>query len=95
LNLEVRGREPHVRTFVGFLIAAVALAGAVYLHSGVKAGTKQVTSVEYGQTSYFGNSNDRSTVVYDVKARASWQDPVAIFLAVAGIGAGAGVLLRR
>lgn len=54
------------RIFVGFLIAGIALGGAVWLHSGYKADL-------YLDTFH---------------RKAAWQDPLAVVLAFAGVGAG-------
>jgi hypothetical protein len=79
-----------VRMFVGSLVTALALAGAVYLHSGVKFGSRQVSS----PNPYGGLLSGQATLTR-IDAKASWQDPLAIFIAVAGVGAGAGIVLRR
>ena len=100
-----------VRILLGSLIAALALAGAVYLHSGVRVGSHWRVS---------DRANDGSVLVASsavlpgdacnphspwkdpygpackaVHYRKAWQNPLAIFLAVAGVGAGIGIVVHR
>jgi hypothetical protein len=80
-----------MRVFIGALVVAVALGGAVWLGG-------------YQETKPVGvpASVNGVTFVPDVKTYRedpSWADPLAVFIAVAGVGAGAAVivspLLRR
>ena len=60
-----------MRVFLGFLVAACALAAAVYLNQ-----------YPLHQSKYSAYTR-----------KYSWQDPLAIFLAVAGVGAGIAIAL--
>jgi hypothetical protein len=75
-----------VRIFVGSLAAALALAGAVYLHNR----STHTVAIQTGGDAYFGTDTYR----YEHR-KDGWRDPLAIFLAVAGVGAGAGIVFRR
>ena len=90
---------PFVRIFLGFLIAAVALGGAVWLHGNAKLDHHASACVAFNQQApgggYFVPSNPCNLdtggtgsfqAAYDRKA--GWQDAVAVVLAVAGVGAG-------
>ena len=76
-----------VRIFLGFLVAPVALAGAVYLHSGAKLHT--VTFYASSEDGFGNPYTDTKPTVDHLKA--SWQDPLALFIAVAGVGAGVAI----
>ncbi len=60
-----------MRIFLGFLITALALGGALWLHDARLRHIPERYTI---------------SVAYDIKY--GWQDPLAVFLAVAGIGAG-------
>jgi hypothetical protein len=70
-----------VRIFLGFLIAGVALAGAVWLHQW-KSETVELT----GWTGYAPQGS--LTHSFGDRQRAGWQDPLAVVIAFAGVGAG-------
>jgi len=82
-----RDRADRVRVFLGFLVAALALGGAVWLFS-YEAGSK---TVGVGRP-----RNLRSGIVYartaTVSTEAGWEDPLAVVLAVAGVGAGVAII---
>ena len=93
-----------MRIFVGFLVAAVALAAAVWLHTGLRADTYAVDTGTTARGQYLGTQESQrrrhgsgyavEPTVFDTHhRRASWQDPAAVLLAVAGVGAGIGVAL--
>jgi hypothetical protein len=93
-----------VRIFLGFLVAAVALAGAVYLHSDYKADRSRFDTGMTPAGVYVGTEAQqqaqlnsiyavRQTVFVKDYQRAAWQDPVAVLLAVAGGGAGTAIVL--
>jgi uncharacterized membrane protein YphA (DoxX/SURF4 family) len=65
-----------VRIFLGFLVAACALAAAVYMHHGW---THSVKLYEVGNA--------------HAQERYSWQNAAAVFVAVAGVGAGIAIAL--
>lgn len=82
-----------MRVFLGFLVAAVALAAGLYLHSGAKlASFRYGTGMEVCNPSW-SNSNCSWTKYATGHKHASWQDPLAVFLAVAGVGAGIAITL--
>jgi hypothetical protein len=71
---------------MGSLIAAVALAGALFLHN-TPLGPTYLGTIDLGDG---GGSPS-------IHLRASWQDPLALLIVVAGLGLAAAVLssLRR
>jgi hypothetical protein len=76
------------RIFVGFLVAAVALAAAVWVYSGWKP-----RSVSHWEAGSEAGSWTTPGFAYYTHASFSWQNPLAAFIAIAGIGAGAAVVL--
>ena len=116
-----------MRVFLGFLVAAAALAAALYLHSDAKLGgshayTDRVTTTYVRDPGFIPQAKCRSlfkiyrvankpppcpatakevpvlntvAVLHTHHWHASWQDPLALFVAVAGVGAGVGIALRR
>lgn len=79
-----------MRIFLGFLVVAAAFAGAYWLQSGLEA--EAYTG--------FGRNETTGRVMHDTELhrRADWQTPVAIFVAVTGLGAGIAIMasgLRR
>jgi hypothetical protein len=72
------------RIFAGFLVAAVALAAAVWIFGGWKP--RRISHWESG-------SYPAPGFAYYTHGTFSWQNPLAAFIAVAGIGAGAAVVL--
>ena len=92
-----------MRVFLGFLVAAVALAVAVYLHSGYKPGTSRVDTGMTPTGIYVGTEAQQQarlnsvyavqqTVFLKERRRAGWQDAVAVLVAVAGVGAGTAIV---
>lgn len=77
--------DANLRVFLGFLVVAVTLASALYLHGAVRADRATAIAPQTGKR-YF---------LHDiaVPVRASWQDPVAVLIAVAGLGGGVAILL--
>jgi hypothetical protein len=88
-----------VRIFLGFLIAGLDLGAAVWLHGarldhqGAGCGTGARRD---------GDQCVRGRYTFDVRpafnTKGSWQDPLAVVLAVAGVGAGVALVvpaLRR
>lgn len=93
-----------VRIFLGFLVAAVALAAAVWLHTGLRADTYAVDTGITANGSFVGTQESQQrrhasafaiepTVFVTHHQRASWQDAAAVLVAVAGVGAGVGIAL--
>ena len=93
-----------MRTSAAFLIAAVALGAAVWLHSGWKPDSYTAYGVVCPETHLEGLSPRPSTrpgslvkeprlvrCAYGARRAASWQDPLKVVLAVAGVGAGIAV----
>jgi hypothetical protein len=76
-----------MRVFLGFLVAAVALSAAVWLHSSYEPERECARRANLSDTVY------GSRCLAFRGARADWQDPVAVFVAVAGIGAGLAIVL--
>jgi hypothetical protein len=76
-----------VRIFLGSLIAAVALAGAAYMVIA-DLGTEMACPPGAGRPTGF-----KCAIEVEREVRADWQIPVAIFLAIAGVGAGVAVAL--
>ena len=66
-----------MRIFLGFLIAGIALGGVIWLHSGYKGESFELYR--------------RSGITHHRKA--AWQDPVALVLTFAGVGAGVAVVV--
>ena len=65
-----------MKIFLGFLIAGLARGGAVWLH-----GYKPISVRVNGMT-------DLSNRPIYLHHRYGWQDPIAVVLAFAGVGAG-------
>ena len=101
-----------MRIFLGFLVAAVALAAAAYLHSDAKlASHRLVASRTASGVPYVaregapfpgdpcppktGFGDPYAAPCKAVHYHAHWQDALAIFIAVAGVGAGLGIVLRH
>lgn len=100
-----------MRIFLGFLVVAVALAGALYLHSGAKFEShRYVSNRTLGGGLYVPTEGSLqpgdscpspsgfglpswAAACQTVHSRASWQDPLAIFIAIAGVGAGVAIAL--
>jgi hypothetical protein len=93
-----------VRVFVGFLVAAVALGAAVWLHTGLRADTYAFDTGLTARGVYVGTEASQQrknasayavvpTIFDTCHRKASWQDPLAVLLAVAGVGAGVGIVL--
>lgn len=101
-----------MRILLGSLVAAVALAGAVYLHSGLMAGethwrigdrANDRTLLQVSSTVMPGGTcNPHATRWHEpygpactaVHHRAGWQTPLAVLVAVVGVGAAVGIILR-
>ncbi len=75
-----------MRIFLGFLVAGVAVALAVYIHTGLRARTLRVV------TSTDAQGNVLATNKRHVRLKQSWQDPVALLIGIAGVGAGIGIV---
>jgi hypothetical protein len=73
-----------VRIVLAIGIIAVALAGAVYVHQRhiIEGDPTQSTS---GGSVYFGGTSAAHSV------HPSWEDPVAVFIALAGLAGAVGV----
>jgi hypothetical protein len=99
-----------VRTFLGFLVAAITLASALYLHEGAKFGSYRYDTGYTASGRYVRTEAEQEQInaalgksQYDVQTtvtgtghdRAPWQNPVALFIAVAGVGAAVGIIVRR
>ena len=90
-----------MRIFLGFLVAAIALSGALYLHSGAKLGgshsfTDRVTTTYVRDPAARAKEVPVLNTVAVLRAKhwhASWQDPLAVLIAVAGVGAGVAIAL--
>lgn len=91
------------RIALGFLVIALALSCAVWLHSGAR-----LESVHHPETPCFSNGVNSCAVLgqppvktpktipaYTDHRRANWQNPLAIFVAVAGLGVGAAIIVSR
>lgn len=99
-----RSMKP-VRIILGSLVIALALGCAVWLHSGeTRLGTEQHHPAEVlppcaaGSTDSFclggtlGPQTITSVPAYTDYRRANWQDPLAVFVAVAGLGLGSAII---
>jgi hypothetical protein len=85
-----------MRVALGFLVAAAALAAAVWVHTGLKA--DKITTVAHTRLVYDpGNTVPRLAVTRPITVtihdKSAWQDPLAIFLAVTGVGVGLAIVL--
>jgi hypothetical protein len=78
----IRARRNGVAILVGALIAAVSLAGALWLHN-TPFGGYSGPGLDLLGASGGGSSG---------QLRASWQDPLSVLIAVAGLGLAAAVL---
>jgi hypothetical protein len=65
-----------LRVLTGFVIAAATLAAALWLHTA-----KAVHLCKYDYVSISCPN------VYRYEIKASWQDPLAVFVILAGLGA--------
>lgn len=81
-----------MRIFLGFLVVAVALGDAVWLHGAklehVPSRCRSDTTTYDCKRPPIGFGSGTVTVFPAYDRRASWQDPLAIGIAIAGIGAG-------
>ena|SRR5690242_4484794 len=79
-----------VRIFLGYLVVAIALSGALWLHAGYKPIRYSV-----GGTVSNPSATSAERFVVDVigHRRASWQDPLAVFIVVAGVGSGVALVI--
>jgi hypothetical protein len=97
-----------VRIALGFVIAAASLALAVRLHAPrtklhghvVATSCKPVPSLFNGEAPTYpcGSSKTTGFDSYTEHSHGGWQTPLAIFIAVAGIGVGVAIVvpaLRR
>ncbi|HVU76379.1 MAG TPA: hypothetical protein VHC67_02265 [Gaiellaceae bacterium] len=95
-----------MRTLAGSLLAGAAVAAALWIHSGLKADRFAVDTGITPSGRYVGTQRSQQVAnrgVFSVKKtlfvtahrRASWQDPAAAFVAVAGVGAALGLAFRR
>lgn len=78
-----------MRIFLGFFVAGLALGAAVWIHDGWKAESYTYHPVVDGRVWRVDSTGHR---------RAGWQDPLAVVLAFAGVGAGVALVvpaLRR
>jgi hypothetical protein len=79
-----------VRIFLGSLVAAVALGAAVFLHDHSTHAVALQTGGSVGD--YF--TKDTATYSYEHR-KDGWHDPLAIFVGIAGVGAGAAIIVGR
>jgi hypothetical protein len=77
-----------VRVILAALVIATSFAAAVWLHSGYEADTTRTTTSTRG---YGGTGTTSVPITFHRKA--DWQDPLAIFLAITGLGVGVAILL--
>lgn len=83
-----------MRIFLGAFVAALALAAAAYIHNGWTHSAKFCPS--FNGCSADSGFNAVPPSPYEiVQERYTWQSAAAIFIAVAGIGAGAQIIVRR
>ena len=93
-----------MRIFLAFLVAALALGGALALHRYEE--TYEVTHevpinhppVREGTLppSYVpGRSGPTREETFTQKRHPAWADPIAVVVAIAGVGAGAGIAFSR
>lgn len=82
-----------MRIFLGFLVAGLALGGAVWLHS---AKLEHQPPRCLGGTQPVGDHCGRGRYTskpVSVHTKAGWQDPLAVVLAFAGVGAGVALVV--
>jgi hypothetical protein len=79
-----------MRIFLGFLIAAVALGGAVWLQGAAKLDHHGAMCLDFGVGTTYpcSSAGPGASFIPAYDAKASWQDTIAVVLAVAGVGAG-------
>ena len=94
------------RLILGSLVIALALGAAVWLHApetrlgshtecaATTNKTRRAVSLGRGCPPGQPGSLFRSTVV-TVSSKAHWQDPLAIFVAIAGLGLGGAIIVSR
>ena len=91
------------RIVLGSLVTALALAGAFWLHSGsTKLSAEHHQALPPCTPSGFclgrtlnGPRNVHGIPAYTSQRRANWQDPLAIFVAIAGLGLGRAIMASR
>lgn len=94
----------HNQLVLAALVIALALGGATWVRGGVELGSRQ-RSFCTGHHEQFGGrtvcvdksgtmrQNDNAVATYHYKT--DWQDPLAIFVAIAGLGLGAAIIASR
>jgi hypothetical protein len=83
-----------VRYFLGFLVAALALGAAVWLHNA-ELQAKVCRGIVPGDANGVIDCKEREPFrirTIEPARKADWQDPLAVVIAVAGIGAGVGII---
>lgn len=91
-----------MRLIAGSVLAAAAVAVAVWIHGGLKSGSYSVDTGITPSGRYVGTQRSQEMAGVSVHSvqktlfvtrhrRASWQDPVAVFIAIAGVGAAVAV----
>jgi hypothetical protein len=82
------------------IVAVVAFAAAFWIHNGLKAEIHRIDAAVTAERAHVGTRTaQRQRVLSIVRTiwktqhrKAPWQDPVAVLIAGAGVGAGAAIV---